>query len=80
MVSVAVSADETAVRRMRDAKECIRREVEAKLQQEQATTRQQTDETRTAAGDIAAKLDQLTKQLNEYKSAQEATVTAQGER
>ena len=31
-------------------------------------------------GDIAAKLDQLTKQLNEYKPAQEATVTAQGER
>ena len=80
MVSIVASAEETAIRRTRDAKEHIRRKVEAKLQQEQATTRQQTDETRTAVGDIATKLDQLPKQLNEYKPAQEATVTAQGER
>ena len=69
MVSVAASVDETAAKHTRDAKECIRREVEAKLQQEQATTRQQTDETRTAIEDIAAKLDQLTNQLNEYRPA-----------
>ena len=80
MVSVAVSADETAAKRTHDAEERIRREVEAKLQQEQATTRQQADETCTAIEDIAAKLDRLTKQLNEYRPAQEATVTVQGER
>ena len=80
MVSVAASADETAAKRTRDAEERIRREVEAKLQQEQATTRHQTDETCTAVEDIAAKLDQLTEQLNEYRPAQEATVTSQGER
>ena len=80
MVSVAASADETVAKRTCDAEERIRREVEAKLQQEQATARQQTDETRTAVEDIAAKLDQLTKQLNEYKPAQEAAVMAQGER
>ena len=80
MVSVAARADETAAKRTRDAEDRIRRKIEAKLQQEQATTHQQTDETRTAIEDIAAKLDQLTKQLNEYKPAQEAAVTAQGER
>ena len=54
--------------------------MEAKFQQEQANMRQKTDETCTAIGDIAAKLDQLTKQLNEYKPAQEATMMAQVER
>ena len=72
--------DEMAAKRMRDTEECIQREVEAKLQQKQATTHQQTDEIRTAIEDIEAKLDQLMKQLNEYRPAQEATVTAQGER
>ena len=80
MVPVAASADETATKRTCDGEECIRREVEAKLQQEQLTMRQQTDETRTAVEDIAAKLDQLMKQLNKYRPVQETTVTAQGKR
>ena len=80
MVSVVAIADETVAKHTRDTEEHIRRKVEAKLQQEQATTHQQTDETRTAIEDIAAKLNQLTKQLNEYRPLQEATVMAQGER
>ena len=80
LVSVVVSADETATKRMHDAEACIQRGVEAELQKNQADTRREVEQTRTVVDDIATRLDQLTTQLNEYRPVQEATVAAQGEK
>ena len=81
MVSVAASVDEMAVRRTRDVEERIRREVEAKLQQEQATTYvNKLMRHARLLGTLQQSLIKLTKQLNDYKPTQEATVIAQGER
>ena len=65
--------------RTREAEKQIQRDVEAELQKLQANTHQEAENTRTAMDNLAAKLDQLTTQLNEYRPAQESTVAAQGE-
>ena len=80
IVSVAASAEETATKRTHDAEERIRRDVGAELQKNQANTRCELEQTRTAVDNIATRLDQLTTQLNEYRPAQEAIVAAQGEK
>ena len=66
---VMLSAAESSAMHTHEAKQWIRCNVKAEMQKLQADTRQDAEKTHTAVDTIAAKLEQLTTQLNEYKPA-----------
>ena len=64
ITTFAPSAAESSAMRTREAKKRIRHDVEAELQKLQTDTCQKAEDARTAVDNLAAKLEQLTTQLN----------------
>ena len=74
--TAATSTAATAQTQMREAVDVMRRELQAQMEQNLAESRRKEQEAQETVKKIASELEQLTKQLNQFKPVREADAVA----